>query len=46
MKMPVDAPIRYCLLSTDERDRVTYPPEGMEFGTIAMRMTLFEPMEA
>ena len=37
------APILYCLGSTDERDRVTYPYEGIEFGTISMRMTLFEP---
>lgn len=36
------APILYCLGSTDEGDRVTYPYEGMEFGTISMRMALFE----
>ena len=36
------APILYCLGSTDERDKVTYPYEGMEFGTISMRMALFE----
>ena len=36
------APILYCLGSTDERDRVSYPYEGMEFGTISMRMALFE----
>ena len=28
------APILYCLGGTDERDKVTYPYEGMEFGTI------------
>jgi 4,5-DOPA dioxygenase extradiol len=36
------APILYCLGGTDERDKVTYPYEGMEFGTISMRMALFE----
>jgi 4,5-DOPA dioxygenase extradiol len=36
------APILYCLGSTDEGDRVTYPYEGMEFGTISMRMALFD----
>lgn len=36
------APILYCLGATDENDRVSYPYEGMEFGTISMRMALFE----
>ena len=36
------APILYCLGGTDERDKVTYPYEGMEFGTISMRSALFE----
>jgi 4,5-DOPA dioxygenase extradiol len=36
------APILYCLGSTDEHDSVTYPYEGMEFGTVSMRMVLFE----
>jgi len=36
------APILYCLGSTSEHDRVSYPYEGMEFGTISMRMALFE----
>lgn len=36
------APVLYCLGATDERDRVSYPHEGMEFGTISMRMALFE----
>jgi len=40
------APILYCLGSTDERDKVSYPYEGMEFGTISMRMALFEPEAA
>ena len=39
------APILYCLGSTDERDRVSYPSEGMEFGAISMRMALFEPVD-
>lgn len=36
------APILYCLGATDETDKVAYPYEGMEFGTISMRMALFE----
>lgn len=36
------APILYCMGSTDEQDQVTYPYEGMEFGTISMRMALFQ----
>lgn len=36
------APVLYCLGATDEADNVTYPYEGMEFGTISMRMALFE----
>jgi len=39
------APILCCLGSTDERDRVSYPYEGMEFGAISMRMALFEPVD-
>jgi 4,5-DOPA dioxygenase extradiol len=35
------APVLYCLGVTDETDGVTYPYEGMEFGTISMRMVLF-----
>ncbi len=37
------APILYCLGSTDTKDLVTYPYEGIEFGTISMRMVLFQP---
>ncbi len=37
------APILYCLGSTDEQDSVTYPYEAIEFGTISMRMVLFQP---
>lgn len=36
------APVLYCLGATYETDRVSYPYEGMEFGTISMRMVLFE----
>jgi 4,5-DOPA dioxygenase extradiol len=40
------APILYCLGSTDEHDAATYPYEGIEFGTISMRMVLFQPQPA
>jgi 4,5-DOPA dioxygenase extradiol len=36
------APLLYCLGATQERDEVIFPYEGMEFGTISMRMALFE----
>jgi len=36
------APVLYCLGATDEIDRVTYPYEAIEFGTISMRMVLFQ----
>jgi 4,5-DOPA dioxygenase extradiol len=36
------APILYCLGCTDDRDSVTYPYEGIEFGTISMRMAFFQ----
>jgi 4,5-DOPA dioxygenase extradiol len=36
------APVLYCLGATDETDAVSYPHEGIEFGTISMRMALFE----
>jgi len=36
------APVLYCLGATDGADKVTYPYEGIEFGTISMRMALFE----
>ena len=36
------SPILYCLGAADEKDEVSYPYEGMEFGTISMRMVLFE----
>jgi 4,5-DOPA dioxygenase extradiol len=34
-------PLLYCMGSTDERDAVTYPYEGFDFGSISMRMILF-----
>lgn len=36
------APILYCLESTGEDDKVTYPFEGIEFGSISMRMVRFD----
>ena len=39
-------PLLYCLGSTDHRDTVSYPYEGIEFGTISMRMALFQPNSA
>jgi 4,5-DOPA dioxygenase extradiol len=35
------APLLYCLGSSDERDQITFPYEGLEFGSISMRMVLF-----
>jgi len=40
------APILYCLGATDETDRLTYPYEGIEYGTISMRMALFQDVQA
>ena len=34
-------PILYCMGSTDEEDRVSYPYEGFDLGSISMRMVLF-----
>jgi 4,5-DOPA dioxygenase extradiol len=34
-------PLLYCMGSTSERDAVTYPYEGFDFGSISMRMMLF-----
>ena len=36
------APVLYCLGATEGADQVTFPYEGIEFGTISMRMALFE----
>ena len=35
------APVLYCLGATGENDEVSFPYEGMEFGTISMRMAMF-----
>ena len=35
------APLLYCLGSTTERDVVSYPYEGFEYGSLSMRMVLF-----
>jgi 4,5-DOPA dioxygenase extradiol len=37
------APILYAMGSTDERDTASYPYEGIELGSVSMRMALFEP---
>lgn len=34
-------PLLYCLGASGDGDAVTYPYEGIEFGTISMRMVLF-----
>lgn len=34
-------PLLYCIGSTEERDKVSYPYEGFDFGSISMRMILF-----
>jgi 4,5-DOPA dioxygenase extradiol len=34
-------PLLYCMGSTDERDAVSYPYEGFDYGSISMRMILF-----
>jgi 4,5-DOPA dioxygenase extradiol len=34
-------PVLYCMGATDERDVVTYPYEGIEFGAISMRLACF-----
>jgi len=34
-------PLLYCMGSTDERDAVSYPYEGFDFGSISMRTVLF-----
>lgn len=36
------APVLYCLGATDEKDTVSFPYEGIEFGSISMRMALFQ----
>ncbi len=34
-------PLLYCIGCTDERDEVSYPYEGFDFGSISMRAVLF-----
>lgn len=34
-------PLLYCMGSTDEKDTVSYPYEGFDFGSISMRAVLF-----
>ena len=34
-------PLLYCMGSTDERDEISYPYEGFDFGSISMRAILF-----
>jgi len=40
------APALYCLGATAATDAVSFPYEGMEFGTISMRMAMFESRAA
>ena len=39
-------PLLYCMGSTDERDSVSYPYEGFDFGSISMRAILFEALNS
>jgi 4,5-DOPA dioxygenase extradiol len=34
-------PLLYCMGSTTERDAVSYPYEGFEYGSLSMRMVMF-----
>ena len=43
MPMPHDAPVLYCISATDAHDQVSYPYEGIEFGSVSMRTVLFQP---
>jgi 4,5-DOPA dioxygenase extradiol len=36
-------PLLYCIGGTDEKDSVSYPYEGFDFGSISMRAVLFQP---
>jgi 4,5-DOPA dioxygenase extradiol len=36
------APILYCVSAADAKDSVTYPYEGIEFGSVSMRTVLFQ----
>jgi 4,5-DOPA dioxygenase extradiol len=35
-------PLLYCMGVSDERDTVSYPYEGFDFGSISMRAVLFD----
>lgn len=39
-------PLLYCMGSTDERDTISYPYEGFDYGSISMRMILLGGMPA
>ncbi len=39
-------PILDCLGSTTAKDEVTFPYEGIEYGSVSMRMALFQPVGA
>ena len=39
-------PLLYALGATEKSDEVSFPYEGIEFGTISMRMALFEKRAA
>ncbi len=39
-------PVLYCLGASGESDEVSFPHEGLEFGTISMRMAMFTPAAA
>ena len=36
-------PLLYCMGSVEDRDQVSYPYEGFDFGSISMRAVLFAP---
>jgi 4,5-DOPA dioxygenase extradiol len=40
------APILYTMGSTDEQDTVSYPYEGIELGSVSMRMAFFQPQHS
>jgi len=35
------APILYCMAASDETDAISYPYEGIEFGSVSMRTVMF-----
>jgi len=36
-------PLLYCMGSTNSKDSISYPHEGFDYGSLSMRMVLFEP---